>query len=63
MTSLAPRLIPLSDVAQQAGVPPRALRRAASEAGLLIKLGGLRIEANRIGDLLEHCRLAPGREV
>jgi hypothetical protein len=57
------KLLPIKEVAETLDVPVHSVRKVAAEAGLLLKLDGLRIEADRVRDLLDHCRLTPGREV
>ena len=56
------QLLSLQDAAARLSVSTHSLRRAADKHGMLIRIGGrLRIEAERIPDLIERCREPVGQ--
>jgi hypothetical protein len=50
-------LIALDEAAKQLGVPKASLRAAAEQHGFIVRMGrAIRIERNRLGDLIKKCR-------
>ena len=51
-------LLKIEDAAAELGVPAASLRRAAEEHGYLVKMGrALRLERDRLGELIKKCRV------